>query len=353
MTGLRAVAALMVLLSHSLGSGGGTALGASTRCLDVFFVLSGFLITALLLGQTHLRIHLYLTGFYIQRALRVLPALLVFLGFVVFAAATFAPHQLSGPTWGQVVPTCLYYLNWHTIATGVPPGGGMLLNAWTLSIEEQFYLVWPLVLLLLLRFGSRRIAVVVLLVGAVACTGWTAWLSTHGATAARIEYGSDTRGVGLLLGCAAAIARSEGWLPIVRGRFGLLGIAGLALLFLFPVTIVASAPLASLAALVVILWVADAERAPILDHPVLVAVGTVSYGLYLWQGPVLKMLQVDVAPGPLLLIAGCLVLAAPVCLSYWLVERPIWRLRTRLRRSARRAPVPVPRPLLPEATPTG
>lgn len=343
LTGLRAVAALMVLLFHSLGDSGGQTPGGYLG-VDVFFVLSGFLITSLLLDELRDRGRLDLLGFYARRGLRLLPALLLFVAFVAVAAATFAPRALGTPTWGQILPTLFYYQNWHTILAGVPPGGGLLLNAWSLSVEEQFYWVWPVALLLLLRFGSRRSAVVICLVAAAASTGWAAWLSLHGASVARLEYGTDTRAVGLLLGAAAAIARGEGWLPVLPGRLALIGIAGLAALLVAPLDLVVSVVVASVSALVLVLWVADADRAPILDHPVLVAVGTVSYALYLWQGPVLKMLQADVAPGPLLLITGCLVLAAPVCLSYWLVERPALQLQTRFRHRvlapiAPRAPV--------------
>lgn len=263
------------------------------------------------------------------------------------AAATFAPRPLALPTWDQIIPTLFYYQNWHTILAGVPPGGGLLLNAWSLSVEEQFYWVWPVALLVLLRLGSRRSAMIACLIAAAASAGWAAWLSLHGASVARVEYGTDTRAVGLLLGAGAAIARGEGWLPILPGRLAIVGIAGLGALLVAPLSPIACVPFASVAALVVVLWVADADRAPILDHPALVAVGTVSYALYLWQGPVLKMLQADVAPGPLLLICGCLILAAPICLSYWLIERPALRLQARFRhrvlaRSAAARPVLTP-----------
>ena len=120
---------------------------------------------------------------------------------------------------------------------------------------------------------------------------------------------------------------------MLPGRLAVIGVAGLAALLVAPLALVVSVPLASVSALVVVVWAADAERAPILDHPVMVGVGvgTVSYALYLWQGPVLKLLQDDVPPGPLLLICGCLVLAAPVCLSYWLVEHPALQLQARFR----------------------
>jgi peptidoglycan/LPS O-acetylase OafA/YrhL len=155
--GLRGVAVLAVMAFHAgLGWAAGGLLG-----VDVFFVLSGFLVTSILLGEHARTGTLALRRFWARRARRLLPALFVLLlGICAYAwwvSGGVAPAQLRG----DALSTLGYVANWHYIATGqdyfVRYGGlSPLLHTWSLAVEEQFYLVWPLVALVVLKRAGRR-----------------------------------------------------------------------------------------------------------------------------------------------------------------------------------------------------
>jgi peptidoglycan/LPS O-acetylase OafA/YrhL len=213
--GLRGLALVWVVAYHFTGATGpfpGAWIG-----LDVFFVLSGFLITAMLLDEVRVHGRVSLRLFYARRALRLLPALLAMLAVWTlvllafhdttwFAATpgserTGDPVELGGAFW-QVGVTLLYGANWiYALGSGQAP----LAHLWSLAVEEQFYVVWPLVLLALLAvFGLRgRLAVVLGLATTSALLPLLYW--DGGAGTDRIYFGTDTRAVGMLAGAAMAM----------------------------------------------------------------------------------------------------------------------------------------------------
>ena len=241
--GMRAFAVTAVILYHANPS---WAVGGYFG-VDVFFVLSGFLITTLLLGEWRGSGGVGLRAFWGRRARRLLPALFVMLA-VVGTVSVLAPRVLGSPgLLGDTLATVGYVANWHFIflhtdyfATVANPSP--LQHTWTLAIEEQFYLLWPLILLALVggfrrlrrpsgAAGRRRSALVagVALAGAVASALTMAVLTPVGATSVnRSYYGSDTRAQGLLIG--AALAALCLWWGPVRTSAGrrLLGVVGLA-----------------------------------------------------------------------------------------------------------------------------
>jgi peptidoglycan/LPS O-acetylase OafA/YrhL len=204
--GLRGVAVLAVMAFHAgLVWAGGGLLG-----VDVFFVLSGFLVTSLLLAEHAGTGTLRLRRFWGQRARRLLPALFVLLGAVCFWArwggSGIAPRQLRG----DALSTLAYVANWHYLASGqnyfVRFGApSPLLHTWSLAVEEQFYWVWPLVMLFTLRrFGRRALGWVAGSL-AVGSAGLAAALYLAGASPDRLYYGTDTRAQSIMIGALLAL----------------------------------------------------------------------------------------------------------------------------------------------------
>src|SRR5262249_16297514 len=164
--GLRGLAILLVLFTH-LGARPGPHLlwqisQGGLVGVDVFFVLSGFLITSLLVSESDRFASIHLPRFFMRRALRLLPALFVMIGVVALATVTLAPEAWRHSTLTGI-PYAVFYasdLRW-LIHGAIPTHGGFMDPMWSLSVEEQFYLVWPSVLVLALMFlpGARRVRV--------------------------------------------------------------------------------------------------------------------------------------------------------------------------------------------------
>jgi peptidoglycan/LPS O-acetylase OafA/YrhL len=174
--------------------------------VDVFFVLSGFLITSVLLQEWSKRETINLRNFYARRALRLLPGLAVLL----FCLAVYSYNMPYFPAAAveirrEIVFTFFYVTNW-ALAFGAMPALGLLGHAWTLAIEEQFYLLWPMLLLSMLRAGfSRRAVAWATAAGILASALLRLWMWERGATADRLFFGFDTRCDTLLFGCLAGI----------------------------------------------------------------------------------------------------------------------------------------------------
>jgi peptidoglycan/LPS O-acetylase OafA/YrhL len=352
--GVRGLAVLAVLLYHGqVGWARGGFLG-----VDVFLVLSGFLITALLVGEWTRWGSIDLRSFWLRRARRLLPALfLVLVGVAVYAAA-FAPAELRRTIRGDSLATLAYVANWRFVVTDQSyfaryDDPSPLRHMWSLGIEEQFYLVFPLLLaglLLLLRGARRRRLAAVLGAGALASAGLMALLYEPGADPSRVYYGTDTRLQALLAGAVAAVlarpwegrppARSRAYLSAGRllvplpGRgvlaaaalLGLVAAAGLAResdAWLYRGGFLLVAVLS--AVLVTVVAEDRSVVARLLGLAPLRWAGLVSYGLYLWHWPVYVLLTPERTglSGPALLAYRLGVTALAATASYLLVERPV------------------------------
>jgi peptidoglycan/LPS O-acetylase OafA/YrhL len=337
--GVRAFAVVAVMLYHSgLTWARGGYLG-----VDVFFALSGFLITGLLLAEWDRWSHLDLLAFWGRRARRLLPALIL----VILSVATYgrvaAPVGSADSIRGDGLATLFYVGNWRFVVEGQSyfdqyAAPSPLKHTWSLAIEEQFYLIFPLALLLLLGWSGRRWGrlAVALLLGA----GFSAWLMATmyvaGTDPSRAYYGTDTRIQTLLVG--AALAAVLPWLrrrPRVARPASILGVVGTGvLLFAFlriddgnphmyqgGFLVVAGASTALIAGVVLgggpVRW--------LLERRVVVWVGVISYGVYLWHWPVFVWLTPDRTGlnGVALLLLRFLVTFVAAAASYELVERPI------------------------------
>ena len=347
--GLRAIAVLAVLAYHAgFDQAQGGFLG-----VEVFFVISGYLITALLLAE-HRRIgRIDPVRFWFRRARRLLPALFVLLAGTLAFAMVVVPQEIA-----RLRPDALaalaYVTNWHLIAgdqsyfetIGRP---SLFMHLWSLAIEEQFYLLWPLALAALLAAG-RRAGLALTVAGAIGSAVWMAFLFQPGGDPSRLYYGTDTRLTGLLLGAALACV----WVPAAAAgdgggatprvwtsrrvarlvdALGVVGLAGLAWFFFAAdayapflyrggLAVVATATVAVIAAAVH----PRSRLGPLLDIGPMRWIGTRSYAIYLWHWPIFALTRpgIDVAldPVPLLVMRfGLTAIAAE--LSFRFVEAPI------------------------------
>jgi len=211
--GIRAVAVLGVMLFH----GGAPLATGGFLGVNMFFVLSGFLITSLLLGEWARRLTVRLGHFWARRARRLLPALLLLLvGVAAYARFFASPGEFSGLRLDSL-STLVYVANWHFIVGGsnyfaASAQPSPLSHMWSLAIEEQFYIVWPPVVLVLLHVGRRlrpalRLVPVLAaaVLGALASAADMRWSFLHGASVTRLYEGTDTRCQDILVGAALAV----------------------------------------------------------------------------------------------------------------------------------------------------
>jgi peptidoglycan/LPS O-acetylase OafA/YrhL len=351
--GLRAVAVAAVLLYH----GDVAWARAGYLGVDAFFVLSGFLITTLLLAEWQTSRTIDLLSFWRRRARRLLPALFLVLGAVALFAVTWAPADMLGALRGDAFATLAYVANWRFITSSDSyfaqfSSPSPLQHVWSLAIEEQFYLVWPVVFLILLRVtrGSRRALIGITASLAAASALLMAVLFTPGADPSRVYYGTDTRAQSLLIGAALALVLERRRLGATRsGRTVLHAAAsGSAAVLLWTW---ARTPddadwlyrggFAVTAALVAVVIASVTSEAPgtlgrVLSLRPLRWIGVISYGLYLWHWPVYVALtrgRTGLDGASLLALRfACTVALATA--SYYLVEAPIrrgalrgWRIR--------------------------
>lgn len=325
--GIRGTAVLLVLASHSLGLFGGM-LG-----VDVFFVLSGFLITNLLLvGRES---NTSLAVFYWRRFLRLMPALAV-VTLAVFLAAPLLPSVPSQSC--EVLAPLLGVANWTTpFGAACPKYMG---HAWSLSIEEQFYLLWPVLLLTTLRFGGRRATLMLAVALAAGCGLWRAYLALDGAPITRIYWPFDTRCDGLLIGAAAALAQNGAgadqlyraaralWVPAAIGVAVIVAFASTHMPFFeggYTVVGVLS---------MIVIVAASRSESGLLDRLMgagpLVYLGTVSYAFYLWHYPIAVVAAYWKVSGAVkFVVVGSMALGLAY-LSRRFIELPMLQLRPKV-----------------------
>lgn len=342
--GLRAIAVTAVIFYHL----GFQWIPGGFLGVDLFFVISGYVITRLLLDSIARSGGLDLRGFYKARARRLLPPLVFMIVVTAFYISIWAqdsvkrfltdtPFSLSGlMNWWLVAKEQDYFE-----AIGRPP---LLQHTWSLAVESQFYLVWPVLLLVILkRFGKKVIPVAAL---AIALFSGTALFLVSlqldaSSSVSHVYFGTDTHSIGLFLGAALAVSwipqnfktevsnKAQNFIDFI-GVFGLVGILGSFLLIdeSSPTAYKIAFPLAALfGAAIVTSIVHPASRfAPILQNRVLLWIGERSYAIYLWHWVVFQITRprVDIDGQDWALIAlRILVVLALADISLKLVELPI------------------------------
>ena len=339
--GARGVAITLVVLAHwdhSLFRYGGVV------GVTLFFVLSGYLITTILLTEHAGSGGIDLRAFYTRRALRLAPALaLVVLAVPFIQKATADPH-LSYDYIGWAAAALLYVGNFVR-ASGA--GLGPLDHTWSLAVEEQFYLVWPLVLLALLgwaRRDARKLLRAIAVLAALA-TAWTA-LAAFLFDFNRTYFAPDTNAFALMLGCALAA-----WLKVAPRRAGsgpawpawaalavLVGMAAFPSIEFAGIDLriaAHGAPLFAAAGVaLVVAAVACPDRGPLVWRP-LTWLGTISYGLYLWHQVFLQAAPWGVPATGWRREAAVALAIAVAALSYYLLEKPLLRVKRRFEYAAR------------------
>ncbi len=340
--GVRGVAVAGVLLFHG-GHLAGGYLG-----VDLFFVLSGFLITSLLLAESASRGRVALGGFWARRARRLLPALAGMLVGVAVYAAVFAQPSELGELRGAGLATLGYVANWRAVFAprdywALFRTPSPLEHTWSLAIEEQFYLVWPLVFVGLVAWWKRAVPKAVLVTSLVLALGSSVLTVAlfDPANVSRVYYGTDTRIAAVLMGAALAA-----WLAVrgpARGRSTRLaleaaGVAGAIVLAVAWSRLSGrSATLyrggfavSGIAAVAVIAAAAHPEAglvSRVLGLRPLRLLGLVSYGVYLWHWPVYVVLdkgRSGLGSWALLAVRVAVTLAIAGA-SFLLLEQPIRR----------------------------
>src|SRR5580692_9208319 len=205
--GIRAFAVVAVMLFH----GGVPHMAGGFMGVDAFFVLSGFLITSLLIGEWRQTLTIKLGAFWARRARRLLPALLLMLLFVAFFASVIVPKGTYGALRLDALATLLYVSNWHFILVNSnyfneTSASSPLLHTWSLAVEEQFYVIWPLVVLAVMHFTrSLRALFALCCAAAIASALWMHHVYDGGLNTNRAYLGTDTRSQCLFIGCALAV----------------------------------------------------------------------------------------------------------------------------------------------------
>ena len=349
---MRALGLMLVFMAHaelSFGEGGFVA-------LDTFFVISGFLITGLVLKELEKTGRLSLRAFYARRVRRLLPLAVVVLVFVLAGSwLLYSPVQ-SDRVAGDVVAASLYVVNWHFAAQevdyfAVDPADSPLQHFWSLSVEEQFYLLWPALIVIALAWARRRPrSVRPALWGVVAGLGVPAFVysvfildySTHAAyfsTIPRVWEFAAGGALALLLPPVLRLAPALSWLLAWGGLAAILAGAFLFTEEMAYPGILALAPtLGTIAVLVAATAAVSVLPIRLLSRPSMQYVGDLSYAWYLWHWPVLVFARAATGEELTGLAAvGVIGLSGiPTVLSHHLIENPL-RYSRRLSRAPRRA----------------
>ena len=331
--GLRAVAVAGVVAAHVAGWPGSGYLG-----VDVFFVISGFVITGVLLRDRQRRGRISLRAFYARRARRILPLALVVLALTVWVSAWALTAPRAAEVRTDALWAAFFLSNWHAAAVGsdyfaLGDAPSPVLHFWSLGVEEQFYLVWPWLVAAALAVAARRwsgrgVLGVLCTSVVVASLGWAAVQAGTDATTA--FYSSLTRAWELALGaglaCLPAAVFRLG--PAMRTALSWAGLAVVAASFVVVADVPAPFPAALVPAVGALAVLAAGVGAPargavLLTNPACRYLGDISYGIYLWHFPILVLLPTvlpasTVEKGVVVLLT--LVLAT---VSYYLLERPI------------------------------
>lgn len=347
--GLRAIAVALVLVYHFFPQ----ALPGGFLGVDIFFVISGFLITSLLIRERNKNGRISLSSFWRRRARRLLPAL----GLVLLTCtslATLVGSDLLVGIGRQIAGAAAFVSNWVFIAAGADyftrDTPELFRNTWSLAIEEQFYILLPLIVLLLFKLFFRQTSALLMLLAGIASAIWMVQLSLSDASATRVYFGSDTHAFGLILGAAMAIfttRQGPAFAPRLRAQiaYTVIAVAGFTTIGVLAATLPEGSPLSfqggfqvATAASLATIWAITRPGAWIgktLDVAPMRWVGERSYGIYLWHWPLLLIVGTAFPTAAAWQVAALTLAATLFCAaaSFRFVEQPVrqYGLRNSLR----------------------
>jgi peptidoglycan/LPS O-acetylase OafA/YrhL len=319
--------------------------------LQVFFVLSGFLITAMLAAEGQRNDRISLTGFYSRRVVRLLPPLLLTVALMGIYAAFVNVADASHRLWGDSLAAMTY--SDYRQALGHAPFFGYLAQTWSLAVEEQFYIIWAVLMVVTVAMHRRRLAYFFAIAGislSVADRLWRTYTAPHfnHVVFARIYYAFDTRADALLVGCLLGLLAADGyfsgWKPWAKRVLTIAAIGSAGLLFWILLyaplwqenLVVWWLPASTLASAVILVFFVINPKAigsRLVGLAPLVFLGELSYAIYLIHFPVF----LAITPGPdgthwsfwpteLLRLA---IVFGVACFSWFLIEKPLMRWRQR------------------------
>jgi peptidoglycan/LPS O-acetylase OafA/YrhL len=332
--GARGIMILGVLVAHTHP---GVWQGAIIY-MDVFFAMSGYLITSLLLADHEKRGRIDFKKFYIRRFMRLYPALVAFLLVMVCVTLLFSSDRLPKlkealiaffyltDYWRALNPTAIHYTN----------------HLWSLGVEEQFYVLWPMLFALILRgFGVSWRSVAIIFAGAVLFWAWRIWLVHKGASISYLYNAFDTRADALLVGCGMAVLMklmnladyprlakilSASLLPMMLASV----VACMYLSWYMRWYYVVSPLFGAIPATVLIISLVQGPRSPIhwlFEHPLAVFCGRICYATYIWHFPIFLLMRELGLNHVHILLIGWPITDALAVLSYYFIERHFMRAR--------------------------
>lgn len=337
--GIRGIAILLVMIFHI----GNPIFRGGFIGVDIFFVLSGFLITSLLLKEYDLKQKISLKNFYIRRALRLAPALLIILFTIAVLSPFLYSHEQAINNYKSILISLFYSANWvrafhlHKM--------GFLNHTWSLSIEEQFYFIWPCCVIFMFKLCKSRKQMLVFVVF-IAMGSWLLKiiLTLYNYPSERMYNGLDTRADSLLTGCILAFILSTNLINLKSKAFAgyLKYMAGGTLLLYLVVLFNIGwsnhhvyywlGCLVQVSTAILILHVFLSDNSIIkkfLSNKILVWIGSISYGLYLWHDPIYETLRMWGYSKWFISTFGVLTIFIITSISFYFVEKPILRLKNK------------------------
>lgn len=350
--GIRAISIIMVLLGHAkdtMSEGFAhnvifSLFANSSLGVKIFFVISGFLITKLLLAEREKTGKIDVKDFYLRRIFRIFPVFYLYILVIVILKLTILPNIFN--SYSLIGFAVIYIWNYkHLFISdgGTPDNGNWFFgHLWSLSMEEQFYLIWPVMFIKIKKETLIKVvAVILLLMPLVRIATYFLMPDSRGQIIMMLHTGGDS----ILTGCLAALLfessiRFKELVTKYITKGYLVAIAALFLFILSPVialylkgaySITIGQTLNNLAIIFLLFWCiyVPSKFADVLNSTVLVRIGILSYSLYIWQQLFLTNLNdlwVNKFPQNIFVVAGV------ACVSYYLIEKPILKLKKRLKK---------------------
>jgi peptidoglycan/LPS O-acetylase OafA/YrhL len=354
--GLRGVAISAVMIYHAKAS----FLQGGFLGVDIFFVLSGFLITSILVREFNNQQRIDLRNFYFRRVLRLAPALVFFLAIFASISMLILDRDKAQYNLIDTFIALFYFTNWAWAFNIHVRPPHFLAHTWSLSIEEQFYILWPMLLIALLRFTRSRKHVVFV----ITLLGFSSWLmriylAVSGSSVSRLYNGLDTRADDLLVGCLLGVILSSNLINAYYWH-----LLEKVLKFLAPLCAISLVSfciftpsyqnmhmyywgffVVAMITAIIILDIFVSSKSvikQILSIKPLVWIGSISYGLYLWHYPIDTAMRLWGFRGIEILIVGSCFTFLVASTSYYFLERPFLKLKNKLAPHASNNSLPLP-----------